>query len=125
MNDRRQAFAKSITATAFAQTQTKKPKSKKPRTPKLRHPSTTAQAKQRKSKRVNASVVKLEGDYKSLCASAAFLRANNIALEKEITRLNKLLDACVTNETQQSKVNREEAEQRCLEVAKERVNKGA
>ena len=92
MNDRRQI--------AFAQTQTKKPKSKKTRAPKLRKVGTSTLNKQRKLKRVNSSVVKLEGDYKRLCASAAFLRANNIALEKENARLQKLLDACVTNEAQ-------------------------
>ena len=94
MNDRRETtFAKSITATVFAQTQTKKPKSKKTRAPKLRKVGISALAKQKKLKRVNETFLKLEQDCKNLLVV-------NTQLKKEITRLNKLLNACVTSETQ-------------------------
>ena len=85
MNDRRQI--------AFAQTQTKKPKSKKTRAPKLRKVGISALAKQKKLKRVNETFLKLEQDCKNLLVV-------NTQLKKEITRLNKLLNACVTSETQ-------------------------
>ena len=98
MNDRRvTTFAKLITATAFAQTQTKKPKSKKARAPKLRKVGTSALNKQKKLKRVNETFLKLEQDYRNLLAA-------NAQLKEEIDRLNKLLDACVTNETQLTEV---------------------
>ena len=94
MNDRRETtFAKSITATAFAQTQTKKPKSKKTRAPKLRKVGTSALNKQKKLKWVNETFLKLEQDCRNLLDA-------NAQLKEEIDRLNKLLDACVTNETQ-------------------------
>ena len=93
MDRRETTFAKSITTTAFAQTQTKKPKSKKLRAPKLRKVGISALAKQKKLKRVNETFLKLEQDCKNLLVV-------NTQLKKEITRLNKLLNACVTSETQ-------------------------
>ena len=86
MNDRRETtFAKSITATAFAQTQTKKPKSKKHRAPKLRKVGTSTLAKQKKLKRVNETFLKLEQDYRNLLDA-------NAQLKEEIDRLNRLLE---------------------------------
>ena len=68
---------------AFAQTQTKKPKSKKHRAPKLRKVGTSALNKQKKLKRVNETLLKLEQDCRNLLAANAQLVEANTTLEKK------------------------------------------
>ena len=82
MDRRETTFAKSITATAFAQTQTKKPKSKKTRAPKLRKVGTSALNKQKKLKRVNETFLKLEQDCRNLLDANAQLKKENAKLRK-------------------------------------------